>query len=232
MARADAEPRSHDGLLAPACLVPSRRMSGASDFELLSSWRQGRREAADELMRRYYVKVHRFFTARIPHVADDLTQQAFLACLEGYTKIRGEPTSFRAYLFGAARRRMLDHLRRSDRHARMMSFRSAQGPDTQLTPSGVVAHRQEHYLLLRALDGLSPDMHITLVLFYWEGLSTAEIASVLEISVTAVTSRLARARERLRDNITRMQASSTVRTALLADIDGWARSLVDDTRVG
>lgn len=200
-------------------------MNTRSDFELLHAWRQGDRNAANELMERHYTSVHRFFTAKIPHVADDLTQQSLLACVEGYGAIR-QNDSFRSYLFGIARRKLLDHLRQKDRRARMMSFRAAQGPDTQLTPSGVVAMRQEQRLLLRALEALPPDMHITLMLFYWEGMPTADVSRVLEISVSAVTSRLSRARDRLRETIERMEATPEVRASLLGDIDGWARSLV------
>ncbi|MCA9710680.1 MAG: sigma-70 family RNA polymerase sigma factor, partial [Myxococcales bacterium] len=173
----------------------------------------------------HYVAIHRFFTAKVPHVADDLTQQSLLACVEGHTAIR-QHDSFRSYLFGIARRKLLDHLRQKDRMARMMSFRAAQGPDTQLTPSGVVAMRQEQRLLLRALEALPPEMHITLMLFYWEGMSTSEVGAVLDVSVSAVTSRLSRARERLRETVERMEASPEVRASLLGDIDGWARSLV------
>lgn len=206
-------------------LVPSPAVGARPDFELLHAWRQGDREAANELMGRHYVSVHRFFTAKVPHAADDLTQQSFLACVEGRSAIR-QDASFRAYLFGIARRKLLDHLRQKDRLERMMSFRAAQGPDTQLTPSGVVAMRQEQRLLLRALEALPPEMHVTLMLFYWEGMSTGEIAGALEISVTAVTSRLSRARERLGETIERMEASPAVRASLLGNIDGWARSLV------
>lgn len=199
--------------------------SARSDLELLAAWRGGDRDAANELMARHYASVHRFFTAKIPHAADDLTQQSLLACVERHADIRAD-ASVRAYLFGIARRKLLDYLRQHDRLARMMSFRVAQGPDTQLTPSGVVAMRNEQRLLLRALDALPPDMHITLMLFYWEGMSTAEVGGALEISVSAVTSRLSRARERLRETIERMEASPVVRASLLGDIDGWTRSLV------
>ena len=206
-------------------LLPLPTVTPRADFELLHAWRQGDREAANELMGRHYPSVHRFFSAKVPQVADDLTQQSFLACVEGRAAIR-QDGSFRAYLFGIARRKLLDHLRQKDRLARMMSFRAAQGPGTQLTPSGVVAMRQEQRLLLRALEALPPEMHVTLMLFYWEGLSTSEIAGALEITVTAVTSRLSRARERLGQTIERMEASPEVRASLLGDIDGWARSLV------
>jgi RNA polymerase sigma-70 factor (ECF subfamily) len=65
------------------------------------------------------------------------------------------------------------------------------------------------------------------MLFYWEGMSTAEIAEVLELSVTAVTTRLSRARARLRETVERLAATPQVRASLLGDIEGWTRSLAD-----
>ncbi|MEX1362079.1 MAG: sigma-70 family RNA polymerase sigma factor [Nannocystaceae bacterium] len=200
-------------------------MSDRPDYELLHAWRKGDREAANELMGRYYTGIHRFFTSKVPHVADDLTQQSLLACVEGHSAIR-DGASFRSYLFGIAWRKLQDHLRRNDRLARMMMARAAQGPDSVLTPSGVVAKREEQGLLLRALSTLPADMHATVMLFYWEGMSTAEVGSALEVSVTAVTSRLSRARERLREEVEGMEISARLRASLLSDLDGWARSLV------
>ena len=206
-------------------------MSPTPDLELLRAWRQGDRDAANELMGRYYVGVHRFFTSKAPEVADDLTQQSLLACVEGHTAIR-DGASFRSYLFGIAWRKLLDHLRQKDRQARLVMAQAAEGPITELTPSGVVARREEQGLLLQAMGALPPEMHMTLMLFYWEGMSTAEIGSTLDLSVTAVTSRLSRARERLREAVTEQKAPLALRESLLGDLDGWARSLVNGGRVG
>lgn len=206
-------------------------MNPTPDLELLRAWRQGDRDAANELMGRYYLGIHRFFTAKVPEVADDLTQLSLLACVEGHTAIR-DGASFRSYLFGIAWRKLLDHLRQKDRQARLAIAQAAESPITELTPSGVVARREEQGLLLQTMRTLPPEMHMTLMLFYWEGMSTAEIGSALELSVTAVTSRLSRARERLREAVTKQKAPPALRESLLGDLDGWARSLVNGGHVG
>ncbi|MEM6994404.1 MAG: sigma-70 family RNA polymerase sigma factor [Myxococcota bacterium] len=196
-----------------------------ADDDLLRAWRGGDKAAGDALVRRHYESVRRFFDLRIPAAAEDLTQQAFLACVVGKERVRGD-ASFKAYLFGVARNLLLRQLRNQQRFERMAEFKSAQGPDTVLTPSGVVALRQEHRLLLRAFEQVPTDGQIALQLHYWEGMSTAEIASVLDLSVTAVTSRLLRARQRLRAEVEAIRVRPEVRASLLADLDKWTRSMV------
>ena len=87
--------------------------------------------------------------------------------------------------------------------------------------------REEHRLVLRALDLLPPDTLVVLSLFYGEGFDTSEMADALEISVTAVTSRLSRARTRLREQIAALEGNPRVRDVLLADVDGWTQSLFE-----
>jgi RNA polymerase sigma-70 factor (ECF subfamily) len=198
----------------------------SSDYELLYAWRAGDGTAGNALVQRHYASVHRFFDVKVPHAAEDLTQQTFLACIEARDRLR-EAASFRAYLFAVARHRLLDYLRGAERTSRLKSFRTAPGPATEPSPSRVVARKQEQRLLLQALDALAPDMHIAIMLFYWEGMSTAEIAEVLELSVTAVTTRLSRARARLRETVERLAATPQVRASLLGDIEGWTRSLAN-----
>lgn len=197
------------------------------DDDLLRMWRAGDTAAGDTLVQRHYASVRRFFDLRVPEVADDLTQLAFLACVEGRERLRNEG-GFRPYMFGVARRLLLRHLRGEERFERMAQFRAAQGPDTALSPSHVVALRQEHRLLLRAFAELTPDEQIALQMFYWEGLANAEIAEVLEVSLTAVTTRISRARQRLRREIENIRVRADVRASLLADLDGWTRSIVSD----
>lgn len=200
-----------------------------SDDELLHRWRNGDASAGDQLLRRHYEPIRRFFDLRIPADADDLTQQAFLACCAGLQRKR-EGSSFRSYVFGAARNLLMRKLRDRRRFERMARFRAASGPDTALTPSGVVALRQEHKVLLRALDEIPTDAQIALQLYYWEGLNSYEIADVLGISKSGVTSRLHRAREALRKQLEQTRTKPEVRDALLADLEGWTRSLVPAAR--
>ena len=61
--------------------------------------------------------------------------------------------------------------------------------------------RQEQSLLIVAMKKLSLDHVETLQLYYWEGLSVAEIASIQDVQPGTVKSKLFRARKRLEEEI-------------------------------
>jgi RNA polymerase sigma-70 factor (ECF subfamily) len=198
-----------------------QRMGDTSELVLLEAWRAGDRSAGDTLMRSYYERVLGFFRLRVPDAADDLTQRTFLACTEG--RERFEPTSFPGFLFGIARRQLYRHFEKN-RLDTDLHFRGA-APQSVLTPSGVVALRQEHSLLLRAFEMLTMDQQTMLALFYIQGLKSREIAEALEIPVSTVTSRVARAREALRSHVATLPAPARAREALAAELESWVRSL-------
>jgi RNA polymerase sigma-70 factor (ECF subfamily) len=108
-----------------------------------------------------------------------------------------------------------------------MQFRDFGGKRTFTSVSTLVSRREEQHLLLRALVDLPAEQLMPLQLFYWEGMRTAEIAYVLEISPSAVTNRLMRARRALREQIETMPARSALQAALLRDLEAWARSLAE-----
>ena len=65
-------------------------------------------------------------------------------------------------------------------------------------------------LLTQALEELPPAFREVLVLLELEGLSYKEIAEVLGVPIGTVMSRLARARHRLRESVTRRLSSGQV----------------------
>ena len=69
------------------------------------------------------------------------------------------------------------------------------------TPVDVAQGREAHDAVRVALQGLPPDYRATVVLHYTEGLSYAEIAETLGVSVETVRSRLKRARAQLRKKL-------------------------------
>lgn len=199
----------------------------SSDFALLQAWRQGDRTAGDELVRRYYRRVLRFFEIKVPYVAEDMTQRTFLACVEGQEQFR-EDGSFKAYLFGIVRFQLLQHLRNKERFDRMAQFKAAGGEATAASPSTIVAKRQEQRLLLRALDALPTDLQLAVQMYYWENLRAAEIGGVLNIPASTVTTRMARARALLRKHVVEMTSPGQVRDDLVDNLERWTRSLSDD----
>ena len=166
-----------------------------SDLELLDAWRGGEVAAGDELVSRHWASISRFFRAKVGDDGADLISQTFLACVEGKDKIAGD--NIKAYLFGVARRRLADHLRKRMRGP-AVDFAVSSLVDCKTGPATAALRQQRSELLRDGLARIPLDDQIALELAYFEAMSTAEIASVLEIPENTVRSRLSRAREKLR----------------------------------
>lgn len=195
------------------------------DFGLLAAWRDGDRSAGSELIRRHYGAVNRFFEVKAGHVADDLTQATLLAAVEARDRF-SEASSFRAYLFGIARRQLLQFLRKTHRGDAAMKEVEGRGPDTGLTASGIVAMKDEQRVLLLALNRLDEDLQIAMQLHYWEGMRGQEIADVLGIPVSTVRNRLSRARAEIRTSVHDLAPGPRISKSLIDDLAVWTRSLV------
>lgn len=194
-------------------------MPPSSDNDLLVAWKQGDGAAFEELTRRHYVSIRRFFDLRVPGVADDLTQQTFLGALEAASRFRGD-ASFRTFLFAIAHKQLLRRLR--ERPPGVERF----GVDEAPTSLSMVAVRQqEHQFLLMALAQLPLELQLVTELYYWENLRTAEIGEALSLNPSTVAGRLARARELLGENITQMTRPGPLRDRLLRDLEQISRAL-------
>ena len=84
-----------------------------------------------------------------------------------------------------------------------MLFRS---PWSKMTDNGQYADTpgfedKRHLDLFRAVMNLDKKYRVPLLLFYYEGYSTAEIASILGIPEKTVSTRLFRAKARLKDDL-------------------------------
>ncbi len=199
-----------------------------TDFDLLAAWRDGNAAAGNVLVKRYYGPLLRFFELR-SRIPEDLTQETLLACAASPDAFRGD-ASFRSYVFGIARRVLLKNLS-ADYHAERMSSFEATPTARRTSLSALFARRQEQQFLLMVLASLPEDSQTLLALHYWESLKSREIAEVMGIPTSTVTSRLSRARQRLADGV-RGMATPTTSAALLSDLDTWTRSLAqtDETQ--
>lgn len=191
-----------------------------SDRDLLDAWHQGSARAAEQLAKRHYTSIRRFFDMRAPAFADDLTQQTFLGALEARDRFRGD-ASFRTFLFAIAHKQLLRHLRAVV--PRPQRFGTEDDPGTSL--SVVAVRQQEHRLVLMALAQLPVDLQIVIELYYWEGMKTADIGEVLETGASTIGSRLARARELMREHIAAMTRPGPLRERLLGELESISRAL-------
>ncbi|MCB9753738.1 MAG: sigma-70 family RNA polymerase sigma factor [Myxococcales bacterium] len=171
-----------------------------TDSELLDAWREGDRGAGDELLRRHFAALCRFFRGKLGDDVDDLIQQTFLSTVERREQFRGA-ASYRSYLFAIARNKLIDHLRARCRRPPATDVNMSSLADLGTTPSGAIARDEEQAMVVAAMRRIPLDYQIALELAHWEGMSGREIADVLEINPNTVRSRLARARDALRREV-------------------------------
>ncbi len=217
--------RSHGLLRKLSGLVYVVPMAEPTDFDLLERWRGGDRVAGNELFTRHFRSLFRFFRTKVTdEVAEDLTQVSFLACVDGRDKFRNA-SSFRTYLFAVARNHLFMHFRKRGRQEAVTAFETKSMADLGAGPSTMVAAKAEQRLLLRALRRIPVDFQIAIELYYWEGVSTPEIAVVLGVPEGTVRSRLTRGREHLATQMRALAESPELAESTVADFERWAQSL-------
>ncbi|MBL4637440.1 MAG: RNA polymerase subunit sigma-70, partial [Kofleriaceae bacterium] len=89
----------------------------------------------------------------------------------------------------------------------------------------LMIEKEEHKLLLKSLRKIPMDLQIVLGLYYWEDLSTAELADTLEIPRGTVKSRLRRAREELEAAMREVAGSQQLLRSTIDNLERWVSSL-------
>lgn len=155
-----------------------------------------------DLYRDHAAALLRYLTARVGSTtAEDLTAETFIVAIrrqEMYDHARG---TSRAWLFGIASNALREHFRHEARYLRVLSRTEGQPPDDEGladTVAGRVDAEAAVGRLVPHLLGLSPVDRDILLLTSWAGLGPSEIAEALELSSTAVRSRLHRTRRKVR----------------------------------
>ena len=194
------------------------------DVELVQAWACGDAQAGSELFERHFPAVHRFFANKVGPEIDDLVQQTFLGCLESQGRL-GSATSFRAYLFGVARNKLVDHCRRGAKTRGREEVIERSLVDMGIGPPDVLARQDEERLLLRALRRIPLDLQVALELSYWEGMTDRELAAALSIPPGTLKSRLRHARQLLEAEMAAIARSPEHLRSTLGDLDGWAASV-------
>jgi RNA polymerase sigma factor (sigma-70 family) len=186
-------------VLAVERAVVRWRWMPLTEKELLAAWREGDTTAGTELFRGLFRVVRRFFFNKVPERdLEDLVQRTFTALVEGRDTFRGA-ASVRTYVLGIARNILLrylrDYARRDSRAA--LDFAVSSIAALGVTPGTAIAIRDDEEEIRLALQRIPVQYQVILELSYWEGVSNAELAHILEIDPTTVRTRLFRARQAL-----------------------------------
>jgi RNA polymerase sigma-70 factor (ECF subfamily) len=184
--------------------MESAKLSRASDSDLARAVVAGQPGAPDELVRRYQ---HRVFGICLnlvgPSHAADLTQDALLRVLIHLDRFTGA-SELSTWIYRVTTNICLTFLRRQRRSP--VRF-DGQGDETlqtgELASDGRVQQTEQASALGRALLSLPDEQRAIIVLRDVRGLEYEHLASVLEIPLGTVRSRLFRARKALREAIER-----------------------------
>jgi RNA polymerase sigma-70 factor (ECF subfamily) len=137
-------------------------------------------------------------------LAEDLTQEVFLRVFQGLPKFSLR-CKFTTWLFQVTKNRVLDELRAVERRPRALVALDDIAPLEVL--DAPVERLEEMDSLWRAVENLTVDLKMALLLRDVVGLSYTEIADSLEITLATVKWRIYKAREEVqlalaRDGIT------------------------------
>ncbi len=200
--------------------APVSEKPSLDDHALLEAWRGGDRDAAEQLLGRHFATVYRYFLARLgAHAtsdAEDLTQRTFEACVVGRERVR---TDMRAYLYGVARRLLMQEWKRRRVRGEVVTPSQAELEARGRTPSSALRRADAWELLSDALSGLPLEFSAVLERFYWEDKTIPEIEVDLGIAKGTVKSRLHRGKAMLRKELARLEANNPLRQSSLEIVD-------------
>jgi RNA polymerase sigma-70 factor (ECF subfamily) len=184
---------------------PEQLLRAARDLRLIESYRSGRREAFDELVRAYDAHVRRILGQLNAPSGDteDLAQEVFLRIFRNLRHFRGQ-SSFYTWLYRITVNVFFDHNKKRKRaDVRLARLQNAIGDASELHRGSddpyyacYDALTQEHFV--RAIDALPEAFRTVVAMREVDDLSYEEIAVATGISVGTVRSRLSRARARLK----------------------------------
>lgn len=153
------------------------------------------RAAFEALYRRYLDRVYGYAYQQLGdhHDAEDATERVFLDALRGIGRYRDEGVGFRAWLFRIAHH-TVSNARRSRRRRPTQSIdQIGDRPDPAPGPARLAVRADELRRVRRALAALPADRRSVVLLRFVDGLSSREIAAVLDRSEGAVRVLLHRA---------------------------------------
>ena len=195
------------------------------DEALLSAWIDGDRTASETLIRRHYRSVFLFFSNKVgEQAAADLAQSTFETLCAKRVEFRGD-ASVRTYLFGIARWKLVDHLRRVSARAFDPMTDSCELSSVTQSMTQLFADQQRESLVVRALRSLSLDDQIIIELKDYEGMTSRELAAMFDVPRNTMSGRVTRARDRLTQKVRELADNPRLIESTLTGLDECMREI-------
>ena len=181
--------------------------------EIVSRARSGDMAAFEELYRSHQAGIFTFIRSQVRHreITADLTQETFVRAWESLPRLR-EPGAFRGWLHRIAANLVRDEVKSgrsrlevtestllgdSETPQQEAPAPESDGPEQRLVDGEMSRH------IWAALEELSEEHRAAVVMHHMEGMSVEEIAQAMGVRPGTIMSRLSRAREALRNRLSR-----------------------------
>jgi RNA polymerase sigma-70 factor (ECF subfamily) len=176
-----------------------------TDERLLERAASGDAAAFQILYERYRDAIFRFVYRLLGSVeaAEDVTQDCFLSLIKDPGRFDPARASLRTYLYAAARNLAVKQFNHFSRATAIDELQEEPAGSNNDQPVRRVLDQELAAQVENAISSLPPLQREALVLFEYEDLSLAEIAAIVGADIGTVKSRLFRARERLRQRLSR-----------------------------
>lgn len=167
---------------------------------------QTRRERFEELAPDLIEPLRRFLARRTDAAtADDVLSETLLVCWRRLEELPDEPLP---WAYAVARNCLANAERGARRQQRVAARISVVDPPREAVPGPGDDEARPDDALAEAMAGLRPEEAELLRLWAWEQLAPAEIAVVLGVTANAASIRLHRAREKLREQLRKIEGAA------------------------
>lgn len=198
------------------------------ELALIRAMQRGDQEAFAKILAAYEKQVYNLCLRMTANHEDaaDLTQEAFLKVWRGVGNYKFE-SSFSTWIFRLTSNVCIDFLRSKKRRPTISLTQEEQDgaaelevPDAAPLPEEQLLQRERQREIAAAMTQLDEEFRMILTLRVLEDLSYEQIAEVMDLKVGTVKSRLARARTKLKNIITKDGNNSLDKTSNLSEYRG------------
>ena len=190
-------------------------MNNKPELQLIADFRNGDVDAITELFQRHYASSVRV-ARRILQARDeslDAVQSAYLSAFRNFDSFRGD-SSFKTWITKIVTNQCLVHLRRSSLQRCVSLDHSLPGSappvvvDQAPSPEDLVRSAEMHQKIIDTIGRLPRHLRDVFVLSKISGLSIAETANALGLTIPATKTRIFRARSFMRSQLRDMRGKT------------------------
>ena len=171
---------------------------GNGESELVQRTASGDQEAFTLLVQAHFNSISNYVMRMMANhpEADDLVQETFTRLWTRAESFNPEKAKLTTWLHQIAYNLCIDQLRKDPRFTHEVTE-----PTDDTGPDHHLSNNESRQQIHQAMMQLPETQRSAIIMNYYQGLSNREVGDILDLSVSAVESLLARGRKKLRDQL-------------------------------